>query len=288
MNQNSIYWKWLCLFFLVAGCSAPRNLIHSGKTTNKGKFVLGANSSYNLPTETIKNMYGSLEDAIEKTIKQDSIVWDSSFNKQLQTMAIYSIDPVAAGFDFYLRYGILKNWDIGYAWASGVHVLDSRYQFLNKGDYFYGSIGLQYSSQSYELPSFLGKLQKLLDYELKRKDILIPLFFSNSFGKKEQYGSIAYGFVLGRTWIKYDYNTSSLYELVSGSLQQINDVPQGNTSYNTYGLSTNLKLGYKPIYGLLGLSLYYQNYGQYNLFKDEYVKFSGITIVPNLGLQLSF
>ncbi|MBL8028090.1 MAG: hypothetical protein JNL74_16835 [Fibrobacteres bacterium] len=286
----------LCLVILslllyslfLSNCTAPRNVIHSGKVTSKGKVKFGGNYSFNIPTETNKEIFGSLKDAVDKTINRDSIIVDTTFNKQIRALTMYSLDPVGHNIDFYVRYGLIKNLDIGYTWASGVHVLDTRYQILNKADKFYGSIGLQYSSQSYELPSYLGKLQSLLKYEIKRKDILIPFILSNSFGEKEKYGSFAYGLCFGRTWVVFDYAPNLIYETVSGVLQEVNDVPHGKNSYNTYGLIFNLRAGYKPFYALIGLSTYYQNYGKYTLFKNEYADFSGFTFVPNLGVQISF
>lgn len=282
-----LYIALLSLSFLSA-CSAPRNIIHTGSVTEKGHFVAGGNMSYNVPTATANALFGSLDDAIEKTLALDSIILDSSFNEQIKALAIYSIDPIGINTDFYARYGIINNMDIGYARSSGVNVFDARYQFLKSNNNYNGSIGLQYSSQSYELPSYLGKLQSLLKYELKRKDILIPIAFSKPFGEKEKYGALGYGIVYGRTWIDYDYKPNVMYELVSGEIKEVNDVPQGKTSFNTYGLFLNLKTGYKHFYGLLGLAGYYQNYGTYNLFQNQYADFSGITIVPNLGIQLVF
>ncbi len=249
---------------------------------------MGGNLSYNVPTETVTAIYGSLDDAIKKIIRQDSIILDSSFNEKLKAMAIYSIDPIGMSTDFYIRYGLIKNFDLGYAWASGVHAFDFRYQFLDAINNFDGSVGVKYSSQSYELPSMLGKLQSLLKYKLERKDLLIPLAISNSLGKNELYGAIGYGAVYGRTWINYDYESNKIYEMVSGKIEVVNDVPQGENSFNSYGLFLNLKLGYKHVYGILGLSGFYQDYGRYNLFQDQYVNFSGFTFVPNFGLQLTF
>jgi hypothetical protein len=281
---------------LVLDCSAPRSVMHSGKVTPKGHIKAGGNMSYNVPTATLDAMFGSLEKGVQTLVSSDTIVFDSTFNPQIEALAIFSVDPVAVSTDFYARCGVIDRVDIGFALASGARVIDARFQVLGSTgtlkepseDKFYASLGIQYSWQDFELPSYLGDLQSALKYKLKRKDILIPLAFSNSFGPEETYGALSYGLVYGRSWLTYEYAPNIVYELVASEVQEINDVPRGKNSFNTWGCFGNVKLGYKFVYGLLGLAVYYQDYGTYNLYKDETASFSGVTLVPSWGLQLAF
>lgn len=75
-----------------------------------------------------------------------------------------------------------------------------RYQFMGSlaGDSaamqkWKGSIDLQYCQQSFDLPSIAGltKLQSLLQFEFKRKDILVPLIFGKEWGERGRFGSFA-------------------------------------------------------------------------------------------------
>ncbi len=272
---------------LILACSGPRNIIHSGKVTEKGKFSLGGNGSYNFSMATLSAMSDALKSQISDIVNKDTAYVDQSFNEQIKPLIVYSLDPLAASFELFARYGIFNNMDVGYNWASGTHVFDTRYQFMRAGN-FDGSLGFQFSMQSYELPSFLGSLQSYLQYELKRRDFLIPLTFSKPLGHQEKYGALGFGLVYGRSFIKYDFNPNSLYQLVSGQVEEINYIPRGSNSYNTYGCFFNLKLGFQYVYLLTGLSSYYQNYGKYNLFLGEQKSFSGITLVPNMGIQFNF
>ncbi|MFC1584120.1 hypothetical protein ACFL5V_01085, partial [Fibrobacterota bacterium] len=251
---------------------------------------------YHIPTATVSALYGSLEDGIGNLISRDTIVFDSTFNQQVKAMTMFAIDPLGPDIEIYARYGLIKRMDIGFALANGVKVFDARFQFLGSvgslkdpsREKFNGSIGVQFSWQEYKLPSFLGDLQSVLKYELKRKDLLIPLAFSHSFGLEEKYGAVSYGLAYGRSWITYDYHPNIVYELVSGYYQPISEVPRDETGYGTYGCFGNIKLGYKYLYGLLGLALYYQDYGRYNLYKNIKEDFQGVTLVPNFGFQVSF
>jgi hypothetical protein len=277
-------------------CSAPRHVIHSGKVTPKGHVKLGCNGSYSLPTATIKALFSGIEGGTRRITGQDTIVYDSSFNSFTKAMTIYSVDPLLLNVDFYIRYGLMERVDIGYAWNGGVHVFDARFQFLGSTgtvrnpskEKWYGSAGIQYSGQSYELPSFLGDLQSALKYRLKRKDLLIPIAFSRSFGEEEKYGSVGFGALYSITWLTYDYAPNIVYELVALAYRPVAEVPRGTTHFSAYGAFANLKLGYRFIYGLLGLSLYYQDYGTFNLFKNETVSFNGMSIIPSLGIQFAF
>jgi hypothetical protein len=65
-------------------------------------------------------------------------------------------------------------------------------------------------------------------------------------------------------------------------------VSQGRITYSSYGLFVNIKAGYKIVYALAGLSLYYQDYGTFTLYKQKTAAYSDTTIVPTLGIQFAF
>jgi len=269
---------------------------HSGKVTPRGDFRVGGGFSYNAPQETFNRIFGSLEKNINNLEKADSLYADESFRESQAALAMWSLDPIGMNMQLSARYGIWDGFDLGFTYAGGVKVYDARYQFLgSRGTWkdssisgSYGSMGIQYSSQEYELPSYLGKLQSLLGYKLERKDVLIPVVFSKSFGQEEKYGSVGYGFSLGHSWIRYEFDVQEIYEFVEGKVQEVSVIPQGKGSYWTYGGFVNLALGYKYIYFIPSFSVYYQDYGTYTLIADEKESFSGLTFVPYLGLELRF
>lgn len=277
-------------------CSAPRQVIHSGKVTPKGHFKAGFSMEYNIPTAAVKSLYDGAEDQSHAITGSDTIVFDSSFNNVLKTLTICSIDPFIPSNDFYLRYGVIDRIDIGYARGNAVNIFDARAQFLgptgvigsSSSRRWYGSIGIQYSWQKYELPSFLGEVQNALRYSLKRKDLLFPLALSRSFGEEERFGALSFGAVYGLSFISYQYDPGIVYEVISSMYQVINDVPQGKNTYRSFGFFATIKGGYKIIYGLAGLSLYYQDYGTFKLYKQKTASFSGVTVVPTLGIQFAF
>ncbi len=307
----------LSLITLVS-CSAPRSIINSGKATPKGHFKVGGNMTYNFPTETMSRFADASSGIVETLVDKDSIDVDETFNTQIKALMIFSLDPFAGGTDLFVKYGVWEHFDIGYARASGTNLFSVQYQFWGStGDYenpgderFYGSAAVQYCSQEYALPSFLGDLQEILKYEFKRKDFLIPVIFSNSFGPEESFGAVSYGLSYGHSWVSYKFSSSTVYNYVNSKLNDIDEnaqavyelidsetdvlddvlhkVPQGSNHYSSFGMFTSVKFGYKHVYGIVGLSAFYQNYGKYEVFLGDDVEFTGFTFVPNLGIQFAF
>jgi hypothetical protein len=281
--------------FILLGCSAPRQIIHSGKVTPKGHFKAGSNMQYNISTAAMEALFGEAKNQSEKISKSDTVVFDSTFNNVLKVLTIWSIDPFLPSTDFYVRYGIIDRFDIGFSRGNSVNVFDVRGQFLgptgkigaSSPQRFYGSGGIQFSYQSYELPTYFGDVQKTLKYSLKRKDLLFPIAMSYSFGEEEKYGALGFGAVYGVSFISYEFDRT-VYELIENKYKEIADVPQGNVVYGSSGMFVNVKAGYKMAYALAGLSIYYQKYGTYTLYKHEKVSYAGATIVPSVGLQLAF
>ena len=287
----------LILLGLVAGCTAPRSVINSGKVTAPGKFKAGVNFGGNIATEPIGQLDDITKAAVDAIAKKDSVYYDSEIEAATKALLAYSLDPVGPTFDFYLRYGLVERVDVGYKYASGVHVFDTQYQFLGPtgtpenpgvGDW-YGSIGLQYAGQSSGFVDklFLDKLQPLLQFSAKRKDVTVPIIFSKSFGPEEEKGSIAFGAVYNHTFINYGFEPGRLFEKQRGEVVEVDGFMRKN-SFPSYGLFVNAKLGFKYVYVLPALTIYYQNYGDYKLLNDTAHSFSGLTLIPSIGLQASF
>ncbi len=282
--------------FAISSCSAPRTILESGKVTPHKQIKAGIDFSANFATQPIKALKGSSSEIIESLANKDSIVFDDALNKLNIVALAYSLDPLGSGFNMYARYGLFKKMDIGYKFASGTHVFDSRYQFMGPtstgedtaSGKKYGSIGLQFSSQSYDLPLGLDKLQGILGLEFKRKDFLVPLIFSYSFGKEENYGAISYGLVYSHSFVSYSFDPQKIYEAAGPSGISVNKTLikpiNEKKNFPAFGTFTNIRFGYKYVYGLLSFSMYYQNYGTFNLLGGNTVKFNGFSFVPSAGL----
>jgi hypothetical protein len=88
---------------------------------------------------------------------KDSFQFDQGLEHLNAAALAYCLDPIGYKTDFYLRYGLGHNMDIGYRYSGKAHMFDMRYQFLGSNstyqysDYkgMYGSIGLQYGWQNF-------------------------------------------------------------------------------------------------------------------------------------------
>ncbi|HEX8331884.1 MAG TPA: hypothetical protein VF622_04635 [Segetibacter sp.] len=299
MNIRPLLSFLLIILISVTSCTSPRNIIASGKVTPKGAFKVGFNTAFNgatAPLTEIDNISKAAVDAIDNN--KDSIYYNQSVAALTRGLLAYSLDPVTVTSDFYLRYGIAERVDVGYKYASGAHVFDAMYQFLGttgtpdepgetRG--MHGSIGFQYSGQKSDLPSKVGldKLSSIFNYQLSRKDILVPLVFSYSFGPEEAYGNISFGIVYGHSSIKYGFNpTKVLVRKVGNNIERIPSF-SSRQNYSSFGAFINGKIGYKFAYFVPALSIYHQNYGTYNLFGLQQESYKGLTFIPSIGLQLN-
>jgi hypothetical protein len=300
--MSRVYWWFnyiIALTIVFTGCTSPRNIIASGKVTPKGAFKAGFNVAFNVATSSLSKIDDVTKAAVDALDKnRDSIFYTQAVATLTSGLLAYALDPVTPTTDFYLRYGILERVDIGYKYASGAHVFDAMYQFLgstgtpdepigNKG--WHGSIGFQYSGQSSNLPSKVGldKLSSIFRFNLSRNDILVPLVFSYSFGPEETYGNISFGFVYGNSNIRYGFDPSKV--LVRNMGNVIERIPSFSQKqrYGSLGVFVNGKIGYKYVYFVPALSIYHQNYGNYNLFSLQQQNYKGFTFIPSIGLQLN-
>lgn len=295
---NFFYKIGLIVFAIWAvGCTPSRNIIASGKVTPKGAFKVGANSTFNIGTASVGEIDDVIKAAADEIKNKDTIIFRESANLKTLTRGLlaYSLDPVAPSSDFYVRYGLAERVDVGYKFASGAHVFDAMYQFMgstgtpdNPGKSgLYGSIGLQYSGQRANLPSALGldRISPIFSYELSRKDILVPLVFSQSFGPEEQYGNFSWGLVYGHTFIKYGFKPGKLYTRLDGDrVIKINDF-MARENFSSYGGFINAKIGFKYVYLVPSLSIYYQDFGTYDFFGEQQESYKGMSFIPSIGLQ---
>jgi hypothetical protein len=289
-------WVIVVLVF-AASCTAPRSVIHSGKVTPKGQFKVGANFGGNIASEPLSQLDDVTAAAVDAAVKRDTVFYDKQIDVFAKALVSYALDPVGPTFDFYVRYGLVERLDVGYKYASGVHAFDAMYQFMGptgtplnpgKGDW-YGSVGLQYAGQSSDIANklLLNKVKPLLQFTAERRDIVIPLVFSKSFGPEEQIGNISFGAVYNHTFITYGFEPGKIFKKVAGESVKVNGLLEKN-NFASYGLFVNGKIGYKFLYLLPALTIYYQNYGTYQFLEGREFSFSGMTLIPSLGVQAIF
>lgn len=288
---------FLVLLVLAVSCTAPRSVIHSGKVTPKGQFKAGVNFGGNVASEPLSQLDDITKSAVDAVANRDTLFFDKQVEVFSKALVSYALDPVGPTFDFYLRYGVTERVDAGYKYASGVHVFDAMYQFmgptgtpLNPGvGNWYGSIGLQYSGQNAGIINKLSldKLQSFLQFNATRRDILIPLVFSRSFGPEEEIGNISFGAVYNHTFIEYGFEPGRLFKRVAGESVKVKGLMAQN-NFSSYGLFVNGKIGFKYIYLLPSLTMYYQDYGTYQFLEGAEFDFSGITFIPSIGVQAVF
>lgn len=299
--QFKLYtFKILCFYFiliLAASCTAPRAIINSGKVTATGQFKAGVNFGGNIATEPISQLDDITKSAVNAITKKDSIYYDEQVDVFAKGLTAYALDPVGPTFDFYLRYGLVPRVDVGYKFASGAHVFDAMYQFLGptgtpenpgEGD-LYGSIGLQYSGQKANLPGklFLDRLAPVLEFSASRRDLVIPIIFSKSFGPEEEIGNISWGVVYNHTFIKYGFEPTKVFTKYSDRVAKIEAVHE-RKNFASYGAFINGKIGFRYAYILPALTMYYQKYGTYKVLGGKQHTFSGMTFIPSIGLQVNF
>ena len=278
---------------LASACTAPRNIVSTGKVTPRGEFRGGGNLSFNIATETLSKTGSTLKSAAEAAGSKDTIGYSRTIeNLQLAALA-YTLDPLRASPDLYLRYGAYDRLDVGYKYAFGSHVFDAMYQFMGPtgtperpqgaAGAMYGSIGLQFATQRAKLPNipYLSTITDVLGFRASRKDLIVPLVFSHSFGPEEEIGAFSYGVVYSRSFLRYGFEPNRVY--TGGS--KVPDLPEQRVSYSSFGAFTSVKIGYRYVYFMPSLSVYYQNYGTYRLLNNASGKLSGFTFVPSVGLQ---
>jgi hypothetical protein len=283
-------------------CTAPRSITTSGKVLPQGEFRVAYNQGFNVATEPISKAGTAVKNAATQLGNQASSGQKVNYSdavSDVQTAALaYLVDPVQTSADLSIRYGVIPRLDVGYKYAFGSHVFDTQYQLLGPtgsvenpergaaSGTTYASIGLQYAIQRTGLPKipFLTDVNSLLGLSATRHDLLIPLTVSQSFGPEESVGAISYGAVYAHSWVSYGFTPSNLYNRAGTSV--LPPLERQSRNFSSYGLFLNLKLGYKYVYVVPAVSVYYQNYGSYTLVDGSTTSLSGVTFIPSLGFQV--
>ena len=298
----SVSTRWGGLLLLAAtACTAPRGITTSGKVTPQGEFRLAYNQGFNIGTAPLAKAGSAIKAAASqlgsRADRGDTVRY-SGVVSSVQTAALaYLLDPLQSTADFSVRYGIVPRLDAGYKYAFGSHVFDAQYQLMgptgsieNPGrgattGTTYASVGLQFAFQRASLPSlsFLSDVSSLLNLSASRHDLLVPLTFSHSLGDEEEIGAISYGAVYGHSWVSYGFAPTRLYDRTGAAV--LPALPTQSRDFSSFGLFANAKLGYKYVYVVPAISIYYQNYGTYTLLDGSSTSLSGVTFVPSLGLQ---
>ena len=297
----------ISLSFLLSACTATRSIIHSPQAVPKNEWRLGANMLANFPTQTATALYGGLEAGVDALYSQyaggDTVrITADGLNGFAKALVAYSLDPLTAQSDLFVRYGIISRFDLGYRYSGGAHVFDGRYQFMGPagvsagagsgegaggagGNAWSGSIALQYCGQSFELPPTLGldKLQKILKFEFTRKDFLVPIIFGKPLGRAGRFGDFALGLAYDLALVEYG---SDLLKIVNDQTGAPFGNLNGKSSISAYGGFANMRLGYRRVFLLGSFALYYQDYGTFELFGGKSASLSGFTLLPSLGLEI--
>ena len=283
-------------------CTAPRSITTSGKVLPQGEFRVAYNQGFNVATEPISKAGTAVKNAATQLGNQAASGQKVNYSdavSDVQTAALaYLVDPVQTSADLSIRYGVIPRLDVGYKYAFGSHVFDTQYQLLGPtgsvenpergaaSGTTYASVGLQYAIQRTGLPKipFLTDVNSLLGLSATRHDLLIPLTVSQSFGPEESVGAISYGAVYAHSWVSYGFTPSNLYNRTGTSV--LPPLERQSRNFSSYGLFLNLKLGYKYVYVVPAVSVYYQNYGDYTLVDGSTTSLSGVTFIPSLGFQV--
>ncbi|MDB5234829.1 MAG: hypothetical protein JWR44_1822 [Hymenobacter sp.] len=279
-----------------SACTAPRAIVATGKVTPQGEFRVGYNQGLNIASAPLSKAGSAVKEAASQAASQEKVDYTEA-TTQLQAAALaYVLDPVQTTADLNIRYGIVPHLDAGFKYAFGSYVFDTQYQFLGPvgtpedpgqgaaTGTTYGSIGLQFATQRAKLPSlpFLSDINSVLNFRATRNDLLVPLTFSNSFGPEEELGAISYGVVYAHSWVSYGFAPEKIY---NGSVK-VPELPLQSRNFSSFGGFINLKFGYRYVYVIPAVSVFYQNYGNYALLNGQSTSLSGVTVVPSIGFQL--
>lgn len=280
---------------LFLACTAPRSVLMSPEATPKGRFRVGAELGLNVATQTSEALGQGLESSVQRIwdrYQHDTVaIAADSLNDLAKALMAYSLDPVSAPAGVQIRYGLWHRLDIGYRYDGGAHAFDLRYQWMGpeaaQAPGWRGSLAAQYSTQDYTLPSIAGldKLQDLLRYEFTRRDFLFPLIVGRPLGGEGRFGSFGMGLAYDLSLVQWDSEVVRVVEKEEGGGTRPFAPLRGEKAISAYGGFADVRLGYRYVFLLGSLSLYWQDYGTYELFGGKRVSLSGWTVMPTLGLE---
>jgi hypothetical protein len=132
------------------------------------------------------------------------------------------------------------------------------------------------NTQRAKLPNvpFLDNINNVLGFKATRHDLIVPLVFSQSFGTEEEVGAISYGVMYAHSFLSYGFEPRNVYNGPgSGSVaDKIPSLPVAKQNFSSFGGFLNVKLGYRYAYVIPAVSVYYQNYGQYQLLNNVFLE----------------
>ncbi|MBI1223226.1 MAG: hypothetical protein GC180_11530 [Bacteroidetes bacterium] len=277
---------------LIASCSVPKVMNESGRVTPKGHVTGGATYMGNFSGVGTSNITSVLVNSMKGYNNNGDSAYYSGLIKDVnKAMMAYSLDPLTVGSQFYLRVGIANRMELGYLRAKKTNMFQYNFQFLGfdkdqklrDSKRWFGSAGIRYSWNKFTLPNYFSHVQQVLGYSYSRRDWLVPLTFSYSFGPEECYGSVSFGAIYGHHHLSYSFVPNDLFN--SNGLQ-VQGVSQ-TKNYSSFGFFCNLKAGYRFIYVIPSIAIFYQKYGTYLMLDQSQVGFSGWTLVPGISLQLN-
>jgi hypothetical protein len=289
--------------FAIAGCTAPRSMLNSGKVVPKGQVRFGKNYTWNISSAPISESVKGIRD-LDKQANQlnssDSIILNGQVQHINSSLIAYCLDPIGYADELYFRYGLGKRLDFGFKKPGDANTFDVMYQFLGSNSTFnekstgkggfYGSVGLQYSFQNYRFLKYpmFDKVERVFGMSMSRKDFALPIVFSKSFGPEERVGCFSFGLVYTYSFIKYEVTPKNIY--VRDETTQYTELlgpMKGKANYGSYGSFINVKIGKKFVFFNFSLAAYYQDYGKYALLGGGSTRFKGVSIVPSYGIQFN-
>jgi len=281
----------IALVLALSACSVPKVMNQSGRVTERGNATVGVSYMGNISQQTSTFLTDAIKGYAEGVSQGDTAVVNALLLGANAGLIAYSLDPIAFGPQIYLRFGIYDRLELGYTRSKGANMFSLHGQFLGfekernekSTKRLFGSAGLQYSWNKFNLPSYFGNLQDKLGYGYSRKDLLVPITFSYSLGPNEAYGALGAGVVFGFHSIDYSFAPEKIVTKDGASLKAINH----HKAFSSIGFFFNAKLGYKCIYLVPSIAIYYQDYGSYPLVNGSSVPMDGFTFVPALSLQIN-
>jgi hypothetical protein len=231
-----------------------------------------ANSATSVPTATLDPVLDGLDKILDKNPSLPDL--------RLATRAgvAAAVDRPGALLDLNAHVGLGWDVDVGYHYIEGSHGVGLRWQFLD--DDWRGGIEALYVHGSWDPVG-----AERLGFRFQREDFVVPASFSIPFGESAKYGSFAMGPAVAFTWLRYGFDPT--FEVEDGAASRLaHAVPTTRAFFWSQGGFVNLRLGYRKVFLLAGLSLWHTDYGSFDVPEQDPVHLEGVTAVPSLGLEL--
>jgi hypothetical protein len=273
--------------FVFVGCAAPRAVLWDGRSVEAGHVEGHFGMVVNAPTATVSAAGTAGLDAARGVANgNDSLTDSAMYRHAVRALVAGGLDMPGASYVGSLHVGLGKGFELGYRREGAANAFALRWQFLSaERNGWNAGTAVQYSSQSYDLPSALGKLQDFLGYKFDRKDVSVPVVFSRPFGENGKFGSIAMGLVGGWTQVEYGFDPNGIYRRWGGKVEVLDTLPEQSSSFFSYGTMFLVRGGYKYVWLKFGLTTLYQDYGSFRVPGTDPIALSGFSILPSIGVE---